>query len=114
MKPELRVKVAHDIMALVDEFPSEPFTYERKVLLEKLEELFAQFVQQADDELGLSFDIGFEEGADSVREEMEAEIETLEDEIADLKDEVEEAKKEAYTDGFAEGYETARAEFDVT
>ena len=101
-------------MALVDEYPSEPFTYERKVLLEKLEDLFARFVQQADDELQTSFDIGFEEGAESTREEMQIEVETLEDEIHDLKSEIEEAKKEAYTDGFAEGYETARAEFNVT
>lgn len=114
MKPELRIQVAHDIMALVDEHPSEPFTYERKVLLEKLEDLFARVTQQADDELQTSFDIGFEEGADSMREEMQIEIETLEDEVEDLKNEIEEVKKEAYTDGFAEGYETARAEFDVT
>jgi archaellum component FlaC len=114
MKPELRTKVAHDIMALVDENPSESFTYERKVLLEKLEDLFARFVQQADDELQTSFDIGFEEGSDSVREEMQAEVETLEDEIEDLKNEIEEAKNGAYSDGFAEGYETARAQFNLT
>ncbi len=107
MKPELRVKVAHDIMALVDEYPSEPFTYERKVLLEKLEDLFARFVQQADNELQTSFDVGFAEGEDSMREE----IKDLEDEISEWKSNVEEAKKEAYTDGFTEGYEAARAEF---
>lgn len=114
MKPELRVKVAHDIMALVDEHPSEPFTYERKVLLEKLENLFAQFVQQADNELETSFQIGFEEGQDAKEDELYGEIDDLQNQVMDLENEVEEAKKEAYTDGFAEGYETARAEFNVT
>lgn len=114
MKPELRIKVARDIMALVDEYPSGPLSLERKWIEEKLGDMFARFTQQADDELQTSFDIGYEEGQNYERDEIYHEMEGLRDEIDELKSEIEEVKKEAYTDGFAEGYETARAEFNVT
>ena len=114
MKPELRIKVAYDIMALVDEYPSEPFTYERKMILEKLEDLFARFVQQSDNELDYSFHLGFEEGENSMRDELNFEIEDLRNEISNLEYQLEQTKKDGYDDGFTEGYETARAEFNGT
>jgi len=101
------LEAAHKIMALVDEFPSEPFSYERKVILEKLEDLVAQHTQQVDDELDESFNLGFSEGERSgesqAREELRDEYESQIEELKDNLSEAEEEIRRAYDEGFAAG-----------
>ena len=101
------LEAAHKIMALVDEFPSEPFSFERKVILEKLEDFVAQHTQQVDDELDESFNLGFSEGERSMqaelRDEYETRIQELEDQIAEIKEYAEEEFQKSYDEGFAAG-----------
>lgn len=99
------LKAAYEIMALVDEFPSEPFSYERKMLVEKLELFIAKHTDQMDDELDYSFNLGFDTGANSKNEELKAEHAEEIDYLQSKLDEMEEQVKQAYDEGFAAGIE---------
>jgi len=110
MTDETALSVAREIMALVDEFPSEPFSYERKQVEEKLEILLARYADDTKDAHDSYYQVGFDEGLYEGKMEAEDEyvtrIEELEMEIEDLQRDLEEAEKQA-DQAFAEGYETA-------
>lgn len=97
--------LALKIMALVDENPSEPFSFERKQMELKLEEVIASHTQQIDDELQESFDLGLYEGKRQAEDDLGAEIHELEEKIEELEAEIEDLKNQAETD-FVQGYET--------
>jgi hypothetical protein len=59
-------KFALEIMALVDEFPSEPFTFERKTTEDKLETLLDKFLDMSQD----SKDIWHQTGYETARQEL--------------------------------------------
>jgi hypothetical protein len=101
--------LALKILALMDEFPSEPFSFERKQIELKLEEMIAQHTQQIDDELQMSFDEGFSEGKWQSDQDHEQEIRELEEEVDDLGRELEGLKTEV-DKAFVEGYEAATNE----
>lgn len=102
---------AQKILALMDEFPSEPFSFERKQVEDKLECLIAKHTQQIDDEMDYSFNLGIEEGHsqgyEEAKNEYETRIQELEDELLELKDNL----GQKLDDAFTEGYETARLEY---
>lgn len=98
------------IMALVDESPSEPFSLERKWLVEKLETIIANHTQQIDNERDVAFFLGVEEAEDSMRRELsdnyELRIEELENQIADLNDKIkdlEDSLESRYIEGVSHG-----------
>jgi flagellar biosynthesis/type III secretory pathway protein FliH len=96
---------AEKIMALVDEFPSTPLTFERKQVMDQLECIVAQHTQQVEDELNDAFALGLDEGRrqaeEETRDEYESRIEELQAYIAELEEEA----KRAYDEGFASGLE---------
>ena len=97
---------ALEIMALVDEYPSEPFSFERKAVIEKLEMMVAQHTHQIEGELDDAFSFGLDEG----KRQAEADCEN---EIRELQEQLEEAQRDIETltedneRAFSEGYETA-------
>lgn len=97
--------LALKIMALVDERPSEPFSFERKQVERILEEMVARHTQQIDDELQESFDLGYYEGKRQAEEDAQEEINELEEQVNDLEREIEQLKDTSETD-FVRGYET--------
>lgn len=101
------------ILALVDEFPSEPLSFERKQLENKIESLVARFSQHVDNERDAAYEYGHEDGYDEgyqqATDELEARIQELEEDIADLKQE----QENRYQDAFTEGYESARIEYGL-
>ncbi len=103
-------KAAHKIMALVDEFPSEPFTFERKTVLEKLETLLDRLLDISQNSKESWQQVGYDEGYDDGREEaehdFEEEIRDLEDRINELEIELQDERQKT-DNAFVEGYETA-------
>lgn len=101
------------ILALVDEFPSEPLSFERRQLENRIESVVANFTQHVDNERDAAYEYGHEDGYDEgyqqATDEFEARIQELEEEIADLKQEQENGNQDA----FAEGYESARIEYGL-
>ena len=101
------------IMALVDEFPSEPLSFERKQIELKLETLVAKHTGQIDNERDAAYEMGqedgFAEGYDQATDELEGHIQDLEDEISELKEDLE----QKIDDAFTEGYESARIEYGL-
>lgn len=97
--------LALKIMALVDEFSSEPFSFERKQIELKLEEMIVRHTQQIDDELQESFELGYDEGRRQAEDDAQNEINELTEQINDLEREIEDLKNQAETD-FVQGYET--------
>jgi flagellar biosynthesis/type III secretory pathway protein FliH len=96
---------AEKIMDLIDEFPSQPLTFERKQVMDQLECLVAQHTQQIDDELNESFALGLDEGRrqgeEEAKDELHSDIEYLKEKIDELEEEV----RKSYDDGFAAGLE---------
>lgn len=93
---------AEKIMALVDEFPSELFSFERKKIISDITDMIVQYTQEAENELE-SFDLGVDEGRSQVTEEMNVRIEDLDSEITILREEKDEAYQKGYEDGFDAG-----------
>lgn len=82
------IDLALKIMALVDESPSEPFSFERKQIELKLEEMIARHTQQVGCEIQESYDLGYDEGKEETEQEYEDRINDLEDNVHDLETEV--------------------------
>lgn len=105
--------VAREIMALVDENPSEPFSFERREIEEQIRYKIGRHTQEVDEELDASFSLGHDEGRregyEDARDEYRSRIEELEEEIKNLREEVE----KAHADGVVEGYEGARLEYGL-
>lgn len=97
---------AREIMALVDEFPSGPFSLERREIESKLEDLIAKLHDIHEDAKESYYQLGYDDGMTSGVEQSEIEIQELEDKITDLESEVE----EAFDKGYDEGYDRALAE----
>ena len=99
---------AHDavtkILAVIDEFPSEPLSFERREVEEKLYLLICSHTQETEDELDEAFNLGFEEGEYSGKaetaEEYEDRISELEEEIEDLRAELQEVTDRSFAEGF--------------
>lgn len=100
------LEAAREIMALVDEFPSEPFSLERRQVEEKLEELISKLHDIHEDAKESYYQIGHEEGYSSAKEDSEQEVQELEDKIAELEQDV----RETYDKGYDDGYDRASAE----
>lgn len=96
--------LALKIMALVDEFPSEPLSFERKQIELKLEKLIAQHTQQIDNELQESFEMGYDEGKQSAEDDYLQEIHELEEELDDVRRELDEANSQL-DQAFSQGFE---------
>lgn len=102
---DLAAQVAEEIMALVEENPSEPFSFERKNLLEDIKDRLTRFSEQADYELQYSFELGVEEGRNQASEDADAQFTELKSRIEELEQEL----REEYTKGYNEGFDTAIA-----
>jgi len=98
-------KFAEDVMALIDENPSEPLSIDRKWLLEKLEVLVAQYSDRIDNERDTAYQLGVEDGEASMQEQMEEEydqqIQDLEERITELETELDKAYAEGVDRGVA-------------
>ena len=98
------------IMALVDEFPSEPFSFERKQLEYRIADAVARHTDALDDERDTAYDLGYDEGQREGYAEAEQDFE---DRIAELEEELEELRSDLedvdarIDQAFAEGYQTA-------
>ncbi len=103
-------KAAQEIMALVDECPSEPFTFERRQVIDKLETLLDKLLDISEDSKESWQQLGYEEGYNAGYEEAEQDNETqineLEDRINELETELQEERQNS-DNAFTEGYETA-------
>lgn len=101
---------AEEIMALVDENPSELFSLERKFLIQRLRSKLERFYQVTEDELDSSYQVGYElgydEGKDEATSDYEARIEELEEKIEELRRDLEEVDSKI-DQAFADGYQTA-------
>lgn len=102
--------VAEKIMALVDEYPSEPFSFERKQLVDKIYLTICKHTQQVSDDAENYYNQGYEEGSYEGKQEatgdLESEIQELEDEIEELRQELSELNNkldQIYLEGFEEG-----------
>lgn len=98
-------EAAHKIMALVDEFPSEPFSFERKGIMEQIETIIARHTQEYEEELDNAFGLGVDEGIRQSDEEWKVKLDEYETEIEILRTE----KDEAYQKGYDDGFDTAAA-----
>jgi flagellar biosynthesis/type III secretory pathway protein FliH len=105
---KLYEKAASEIMALVDEFPSGPFTLERKwleqKLVAKLEDITGLASDEDDAAYQVGYDEGYAEGKDETEQEMDQQIQDLEEQVDDLERELEQVQEDA-AQAFAEGYE---------
>lgn len=101
------------ILALVDECPTEPFSFERKQLENRLESIITRFTEVLDNERDASYEYGqedgYNEGYQQATDELETRIQELEDELADLRQD----QETKYQDAFTEGYESARIEYGL-
>jgi flagellar biosynthesis/type III secretory pathway protein FliH len=102
-------KLAQEILALVDEFPSEPFSFERRQIADKIEQMVLRHTQETEESLDEGFNVGVEEGRSQMLEELQ---EVHSSEIEELKEKYEEDQQRAYDLAFQEGYEVARLEYD--
>src|SRR5690349_5177423 len=109
---DLPKEVALKILALVDENPSEPFSFERKQVENIITDMLFAYSQQADDELDSAFDLGLDEGRRQTEDEFEDRIAELEEEIETLKEELQDMTGQL-DQRFAEGYETASRESNI-
>lgn len=100
------VKVTQKIMALVDEYPSGPFSFERRQVEIKIEEILTNFTDSSEEANDAFYEEGREEGRAQAAEDYETEIQDLESEIEDLRAELEEAN-DRIDQAFAEGYASA-------
>lgn len=98
-------ETAEKIMALVDEYPSGPLSFERRQVIDEVETLIACYTKESEDELDISFALGLDEGRRQAEDESAEEISNLEEIIDELREEV----KEEYNRGYDEGFETASA-----
>jgi flagellar biosynthesis/type III secretory pathway protein FliH len=106
----LYTRGAAEIMALVDEFPSEPFSVERKWLEEKLVSKLMHIADLAADEDEAAYQTGYDNGYEEAKDEAEDRIAELESDLEDAQAELAEALEEADR-AFADGFETgARSE----
>jgi flagellar biosynthesis/type III secretory pathway protein FliH len=102
-------EIALEIMALVDENPSEPFSYERKRVLEQITDICAQAWNEMEDEATQNYELGredgFRDGYDEAEQESDNTIQDLEERIKELEEDV----RKAYDDGLAVGTEMDRS-----
>lgn len=105
---------ALEIMALVDEFPSEPFSFERRSILERIEDMLNKAWDTFEDEAASNYEVGHEvgysEGKEEAESELEERIQDLEDRIEELESEADEIEDRAFTEGFEAGLRGANAE----
>lgn len=103
-------KLALKIMALVDEFPSEPFSYERKQLEYKLIDAISLHSDAVDGERDVAYDLGYDEGHREgyaeAEQDFEDRISELEEELEELRSDLEDTDSKI-DQAFAEGYEAA-------
>jgi hypothetical protein len=86
-------EVAHEIMALVDEFPSEPFSFDRKQLIEKIEYKIGNYTEYVESQIDDAFNLGVDTGTHMRQEQLEGQIK-------DLKTNITKLVHEAFTRGF--------------
>lgn len=96
--------LALKIVALMDEFPTEPLSFERKQLELKLEQMISNHTQQVDSELQFTFEEGYTEGKESASDDYYQEIHELEEELDDVRRELEEANSQL-DQAFSQGFE---------
>jgi len=94
---------AEKIMALVDEFPSEPLSFERRNILEKITYLIGHHTMEYEGEIDNAFEVGRDTGREEMSEELCSDMEALNDEIDTLRQEKDEEYQKGYDDGFDAG-----------
>lgn len=103
-------ELALKIMALVDENPSEPFSYERREVEARIVALVTRHSDEVDGELDDAYSLGYDEGHsagyEEAQDESEGRIEELEEELEELRSDLEDMNAKI-DQAFAEGYETA-------
>jgi flagellar biosynthesis/type III secretory pathway protein FliH len=95
---------ADKIMALVDEFPSEPLSFERRQIMEKITYIIGNHTMEYEGELDNSFELGRDTGRQEMSEELRENIQSLNDEIDALRQEKDEEYQKGYDDGFDTGF----------
>lgn len=88
------IRAAQDIMALVDEFPSEPLSFERKKLEERLTIFVERFADHVQDEYQNSFDVGYNEGLNEGRDESYGKLDKLENLLIEKENIIDELESE--------------------
>lgn len=113
---KLYTKGAADLLAWLDENPTEPFTIERKwieqKLTSKLEEIADLAADEDDAAYQVGYDTGYDDGFDNAKEEMASEIEDLEARIEELEADNRDLEEQA-ADAFAQGYQSAARDNDA-
>lgn len=103
-------ELALKIMALVDETPSEPFSFERREVESRIAELVSRHSDEVDGELDDAYNLGYDEGHsagyDEAQDESGDRIAELEEELEELRSDLEDVDTKI-DQAFAEGYETA-------
>lgn len=101
---------AEEIMALVDENPSELFSLERKFFIERLKSKLEHFYGVCEDHLDgsyqVGYDLGYDEGKEETASEYESRIDELEEEVEELRQDLEDMNSKI-DQAFADGYQTA-------
>lgn len=104
----LYAKSAANLLAWLDENPTEPFTIERKWieahLASELEIIADRAADEDDAAYQVGYDTGYADGTDNAKEDCASEIEDLESRIEDLEAEIADLEGQA-ANAFAEGFE---------
>ena len=103
-------ELALKIMALVDDNPSEPFSFERREVEARIAALVTRHSEEVDGELDEAYNLGYDEGHsagyDEAQDESGDRIAELEEELEELRSDLEDVDSRI-DQAFAEGYETA-------
>lgn len=103
-------ELALKIMALVDETPSEPFSFERREVQARIVELITYHSDEVDGELDSAYNLGYDEGHsagyDEAQDDSGDRIAELEEELEELRSDLDDVDAKL-DQAFAEGYETA-------
>lgn len=93
-------EVTEKIMALVDEYPSEPLSFERRRVIDEITVLIHQYSDELDNERDTSYEMGVDDGYSQAQQEAEYEIQDLEEQVQALKEEKDAEYQRGYDDGF--------------
>ncbi len=95
---------AEKILTLIDEYPSEVFSFERKQIIPKIEALLYKFSGYVESEVDEAFRLGREEGEENAESRYKTTIDELQQDIRQLESE----NRSSYEEGFAAGVESLR------
>lgn len=112
----LYLQSADELLAWLDENPTEVNSIERRWIMEKLASKLETIADKAADEddaaYQIGYDTGYDDGVDNAKEDMASEIQDLEERIEELEEEIRDLEDQA-SNAFAEGYQAAARDNDA-